>query len=94
MNSKIGSRMLQLAIKIIIPYIELTVVRLDLHFCFRFLWSAQSIVTTFATIQLGLHGRSQLDEVQTPTLSLKSIRTHNRLAILNRPFSYIYIYDI
>lgn len=34
MNSKKGSRMLQLAIKIFIPYIELTVVRLDLVFVF------------------------------------------------------------
>lgn len=50
---------------------------LGFGFLFSFPMECTSIVTTFATIQLGLHGRSQLDEVQTPTLSLKSTRTHN-----------------
>lgn len=39
-KKKKDSRVLQLSLKIILPYVELIVVRLDLVSYFRFLWSA------------------------------------------------------
>lgn len=83
------SHMLQLSLKII-PYVELTVVRLNLFP----MECTSSIVTTFGTI----FNSDYLDmfttrrSSDTDTDLKKYAHTKWGMALLSRPFSYIYIY--